>query len=74
MQKDVLTHADIAGVEPAAVRTLAGEGASHVPTDTINTGARLTLVNVWNTERWSDTETVWTKQTRKGKDFKYYYI
>lgn len=40
------------------MRTLAGEGAGHVPADPVDAGARLALVNVWKTEKQSDTETV----------------
>lgn len=43
---DVLTHADGVGVESAAVRTLACEGAGDVSADSVDAGARLTLINV----------------------------
>lgn len=40
------------------MRTFAGEGAGYVPTDSVDAGTRLALINVWKTEKWSDTETV----------------
>lgn len=39
------------------MRALAGKGAGNVPADSVDAGARLTLVNIWKTEKRSNTKT-----------------